>query len=274
MEDLSLDTFFYQHPVFRTETFFAFLSKHGSSNLVTQKTILHYHTSKGKIARIKREVYAVVQPGSNSENYPYNAYQIASQLTKDAVLAYHTALELHGLAYSVFEDFTYLASRRLAPLVFRDRNIFYAVSIPKVLVDKHKEDVEITTIKNRELEMRVTTVERTIVDVLDRIDLSGGYEEVWRSLDSIAVFDVEVCIRYALLFDNATLSAKLGFFLSERPESLAVDEKHLKKLEKHIPSKIHYMDRSRKSAGKYIARWNLIVPEEILTRNWDELYES
>lgn len=36
--------------------------------------------------------------------------------------------------------------------------------------------------------IKVTSLARTIVDVLDRIDLAGGWEEVWRVLDTVTVF--------------------------------------------------------------------------------------
>ena len=40
------------------------------------------------------------------------------------------------------------------------------------------------------LEFRVTGIERTVADVLDRLDLAGGTEEVWPSLLSIPALDL------------------------------------------------------------------------------------
>lgn len=62
------------------------------------------------------------------------------------------------------------------------------------------------------VDLRVTSLERTLVDVLDRPDLSGSWEEIWRSLESIEFFDLDQVITYALLLGNATTAAKVGFF--------------------------------------------------------------
>ncbi len=39
--------------------------------------------------------------------------------------------------------------------------------------------------------MRVASLERTLVDVLNRPRYPGGWEEVWRSLESVAFFDLD-----------------------------------------------------------------------------------
>ena len=48
------------------------------------------------------------------------------------------------------------------------------------------------------LAVRVTSLERTLVDVLDRTDLSGGWEEIWRSLEMVEFFDLDVVIHPAV----------------------------------------------------------------------------
>ena len=45
------------------------------------------------------------------------------------------------------------------------------------------------------------------MDVLDRPDLAGGWEEVWRSLESVEFFDIDQVVRYSLLLENATTCA-------------------------------------------------------------------
>ena len=66
-----------------------------------------------------------------------------------------------------------------------------------------------------------------MVDVLNRPDLSGGWEEIWRSLESVEFFDFDKVVEYALLLGNATTAAKVGLFLEQHREPLMVEEKHL-----------------------------------------------
>lgn len=66
-----------------------------------------YHV---KLVRVRRGLYAVVPPGASAESYPVDPFLLASRMAKDAVQAYHTALEFHGEAYSVYEYFTLFIS--------------------------------------------------------------------------------------------------------------------------------------------------------------------
>ena len=60
------------------------------------------------------------------------------------------------------------------------------------------------------VELRVTDFERCLVDIMDRPDLSGSWEEIWRSLESVEFFDPDKVMEYALLLGNATTAAFLG----------------------------------------------------------------
>ena len=61
------------------------------------------------------------------------------------------------------------------------------------------------------------------MDVLDRPRHSGGWEEIWRSLESVEFFDVERVVEYALLLDNATTAAKVGFYLEQHRDALMIE---------------------------------------------------
>ena len=121
------------------------------------------------------------------------------------------------------------------------------------------------------MEVRVTSLERTLVDVLNRPDLSGGWEEIWRSLESVEFFDLDMVVEYTLLLENATTAAKVGFFLEQHRELLMVDEKHLKSLHVLRPRQPHYLDRDKRKSGRLVSGWNLVVPREVFERTWAEV---
>ena len=81
------------------------------------------------------------------------------------------------------------------------------------------------------------------MDVLDRPDLGGGWEEIWRSLEMVEFFDLDVVIEYTLLLENATTAAKVGFFLEQHKEALMVEASHLDPLRARRPLKPHYLMR-------------------------------
>ena len=113
-------------------------------------------------------------------------------------------------------------------------------------------------IERDDLELRVTNIERTLVDSLDRPDLCGGPEEVWRSLENVSAIDPGLLERYVELIGSATLAAKVGFFLESHREELAVPSALIERLRGMRPRAPVRFDR--KSRGKLLKSWSLIVP--------------
>ena len=113
----------------------------------------------------------------------------------------------------------------------------------------------------------VTSMERTLVDCLDRPELAGGWEELWRSLVSAAFYDLDKVVTYAGRLENATTAAKVGFFLEQNQQALRVPDTVLNQLATLRPKQKHYIGPGR-APGKYLPRWNLIVPPPILEQAW------
>jgi len=267
---MKLKTFFRTHPVFTVEDFAGFLSADGTHNLRTQEALLTYHVKAGNIVRVRRGLYASVPPGASAETYPIDPFLLASRMTKEAVLAYHTALEFHGKAYSVYERFTYLVNKSMPLINFRAHS-FKGVRFPQSLVRKKEESFNVMRVDHLGMAISVTGLERTFVDVLNRPDLSGSWEEIWHSLESVEFFDLDKVTLYVDLLGNATTAAKVGYFLEQHKDVLMVDEAHLKAFRDRRPRRPHYLVRSQRKAGRFVAAWNLVVPEDVYERSWEEL---
>jgi len=179
-----------------------------------------------------------------------------------------TALEFHGKAHSVQEKFLFLTSRAIRPLSFRDYR-FRAVRFPKNLVKKKQEFFAVDTAERAGLPIRVTSLERTLVDVLDRPDLGGGWEEIWRSLESVEFFNIDKVVDYTLLLANSSTVSKVGFYLEQHQKELMVEDAHLNRLRGHVPKQPTYMARNAK--GRLVKQWNLVVPSQVLDRAWEEI---
>ena len=265
-----LNTFLSQHDVFTLEELDHFLEEKGSGKSSTRKALLTYYRKQGRIVPVRRGLYAVVPFGSSPDSCPVDMYLVAAKMTGDAVLAYHTALEFHGKAYSVYNRLHYLSARRSLPVVFRNYE-FIRVSMPQQLIVRGKEIFGVLRHRRSGSELRVTGLERTLVDVLDRPDLTGSWEEIWRSLESIEFFDIEQVIEYVLLLENSTTAAKVGFFLEQHREDLMLEDVHLKPLQRMRPRQPHYLERAKRKGGCWVKKWNLMVPDEILNQSWGEV---
>jgi len=182
--------------------------------------------------------------------------------------AYHTALEVHGKAHSVFERYSFQSGRRLRPFTFGSFR-FECVLFPKALRDKNQQHFGTKTVERAGLEIRVASLERTLVDLLDRPDLGGGWEEIWRSLESVEYFDLDLAVQYVKLLGNRTTAAKVGYYLQQHAEALMVEDRHLDPLRQLRPQQPHYIERGK--SGKLVSDWNLVVPRSLAEKSWEEV---
>ena len=256
-----MNFFLANHAVFTIGDLRNFLTTQGSTNPNTRKALLAYHSSRGRIISIRRGLYVSVPLSSDSKTFSADPFLVAAKLTEDSILAYHTALEYHGKAYSTFSRMTYISNIRSKATKFQNFNF--------ICLTQEMSQFGVENYVQNGVVVRVTSLERTLVDVLDKPEFSGSWEEIWRSLGSIEFFDLEKVVTYLNYLRNGTTAAKVGFFLSQHRESLMVDEKTFDGIKTLLPKKPHYMDRNSRGERRLISEWNLIVPKEIIQRSWE-----
>lgn len=265
---MTVELFFYSNPVFRYETFAQWKKKQGQTNLRVIRNALLYHKKAGRLLNPWRGFYIVIPPNETAESITIDPYLIAGNVATDSILAYHTALELHGLAYSLFEQFTYLTAKKNKPFEFQNR-WFQPTSIPTALQRKNI-NFCVEKINRQGLTISVTNIARTFVDVIDRPELSGGWEEVIRSINNIAVLNTDEVIKYCLMLKNRILAAKVGYFLEQRQGAFKVDSNTLTPLLKLKPTIPQYITPKRTKSCKLVKKWNLLIPTHILKQSWEE----
>jgi predicted transcriptional regulator of viral defense system len=267
---MSTQDFFARNPVFTHAQFAASRPSGDAAGGRSVDALLAYHVRKGHLLRIRRGLYAVVPAGFSPHNALVDGYIVASKLAEDALIGYHTALQLHGFAYSLSERFLYITQHATRTLTFRSLE-FRPVLVPRRLRDAGGADIGVTRVDRAGIDVRATTLERTMVDVLDRLDLGGGWEEVWRSLEAVGLFDIPEVIEYASLLDNSTTIAKVGFFLEQHRSELLVEEAHLEALREKAPRQPHYVEGSRGAPNVLLGGWNIIVPTSVAERSWQDV---
>lgn len=261
--------FFNKHPVFRYEEFVAVHAGSGRRSLLTSASVLKQHVSAGNLLHVRRGLYAVVPRGVTPSMAPVDPYLLASKLVGDAVVACHAALQFHGKAYSLWHRFHYLTRKRLRTFSFRGQE-FVPLQAPVAVRSLPDFGGEIQELPQAGDRVRVTTLERTLVDVLHAPHRCGGWEEVWRSLEMVEFFDLDAVNNYVTRLGSALTAARVGFFLEQHREQLMVEDHHLHVLHALSPSQPRYLDTKR-ATGKFVAGWNLIVPEKIFSRTWEEV---
>jgi predicted transcriptional regulator of viral defense system len=204
-----------------------------------------------------------------ADDCPIDPFQVASRMAPDAVLGYHTALAFHGNAYSVWNYFDYLTHNSNIPILRLRGAMYRAVSQPATLRRAKLESWGVETVDRLGVDVKVTSIERTFVDAIDRLDLCGGFEEVWPCLEMIQYLKLQPVIDYTLLLENSTLAAKVGFFLEQHKKQFEIKNEMLQQLSKHRPRLPHKVLNGSKE-GKLISKWNLIIPANVINREWEE----
>ena len=261
--------FFATHPLFTHEEYRVARGARGERSPRTADSLLTRHAAAGKVLHVRRGLYAAVPAGATPDSFLVDPFLLATKLAPDAAVAYHAALQFRGRAYSVWHRLAVLTRSHVRPLVFQGSE-FVGVRPPRALDGLPNLGGGIVSEPHAGGTVRVTTFERTLVDVLDAPDLGGGWEEVWRSLEMVEYFDLAAVVDHTLKRSSALTTARVGFFLDQHREELFVEEPHLKALREHAPRQPRYLDRKRE-AGRLVKPWNLVVPERVINRTWAEV---
>jgi predicted transcriptional regulator of viral defense system len=242
-----------------TEDAEAFWRTRGTYPARTRDRALAALCASGELVSVRRGLYA--RAGSGRMGSP-DPYLWASHLAPDAVLGLRTALEVRGVvvpntARCIY--FTRLASTGRGPTWCG--TMMQPISHPVALVRVKNEFVETELVDGNGCSpIRVATVERAFVDVLDRPRLTGDWPDLILLLGAIAALELDRVIQYLAYLDNATTAAKVGWFLERHQEQFGVTPDVLCRLERMRPRGPHYLSRTHRVSGRYVSRWNLVVP--------------
>lgn len=266
---MGIGKFFYEHPVFRLDELSKWKIGHGAHNKRAIHALIQHYLKADRLCRVRRALYAVVPPNTTAKDLSVDPYLIAGKVANDSILGFHTALELFGVAYSSFERFTYLSEQKIKPFDFQGQ--WFQPVIPSThLRTKGNIFFEVETINRQGIELRVTSLARTFVDVLGRIELSGGWEEVIRSINQIATLNIDRVIDYCLKLNNPVLTAKVGYFLEQRQGAFVPTDRQVKMLLQQKPSSPQYLSKKPIERCRLIKKWNIMMPIIVIEKSWEE----
>ena len=164
-------------------------------------TILRGYIEDALVVKIRRNLYAVTNLAT--KHIEANRYEVASALTPTAKVAYHSALEFYGVANQVFNTMYVASDSIFNSFEFDGLSYMYAISPTNVGIE--------TPVMSYGI--RITSLERTVIDCIDRIDRCGGSEEMLQCLGMIMHISEAKLLEVLASYDKATLYKKAGFVL-------------------------------------------------------------
>ena len=256
--------FFSAHPVFRRAEYAAAVGRRPEDKVVT--AMLTQHLRAGNLRRIARGVFASVPKHADAATWSVDRFLAASRLRHGGTIAYHSALELHGCAYTDGHDVQVIAPGE--PGMFEAAGFACRfVRPPRGFAPPDG----VTSIDRLGQEVGLTTIERTIADLFDRYDLAGDAEELFNSLDLVVRVDAAVLARYARALGKATAAGALGFWLEREQTRLGVRDAALEELRTLMPSQPRYALGTKSGEGRTARGWNVILPIDVVERRFEGL---
>ena len=256
--------FFSAYPVFRRADYATAVGRLPQDKVVT--TMLTQHLQTGNIRRIARGVFASVPKHANAATWSVDHFLAAFHLRNGCVIAYHSALELHGCAYTVGHDVQVIAHGE--PGMFQATGFACRfIRPPRGFAPPDG----VTAVDRLGQKVSVTTIERTIADLFDRYDLAGGAEELFNSLDLVERVDAVALIRYVRALGKATTAGALGFWLEREQKELGITDAALDDLRTLIPSQPRYALGTNSGEGRTAKGWNVILPINVIERRFEGL---
>jgi len=206
---------------------------------------------RGEIVKLKGGMYARVNPITG--DIFANRFEIATALHQGAYVAYHTAMEYYGLATQVYSDVHVITPKRYSPTIIEDLEYqcFHGKYSGGVVEYK------------RNALIRITELERTVADCIDRLDLAGGLEEVYMALSAINYLDEEKLTAHLDGYGKKVLYKKTGYLFSLLKPSY-LTERFYEFCKGKMNIRCEDIRENEYLPYEYNEEWKLYVPKKII----------
>lgn len=203
--------------------------------------------------KIRNNLYALIDPSTN--DIYSTKFEIASKISNTSFVCYHSALEYYGLANQVFGDVLVGSLTKFNNFIFEDNEyICKPVKNIKFVNDIISEGI------------RVSSLEKTIVDCVDNIDLAGGIEEVLNALEQIKYVNENKLLDILKDINKMYLYQKVGFLFELHNNQLDLSNEFFIECKSHTSKKVNYFMQYEFKDTELNEKWNLIVPKNIKSR--------
>jgi len=208
----------------------------------------------GKMPGGRKAVYLVAKTGSTSFiKDPVEAAQAICGA--DVLFGYGTALFLHGLSRYGRLTETYVVGRQAARQQEMEGLVVRTIKSPL------RADVGVASQQYQQRLIRVTDLERTLIDCVHRPKYAQGWENVVHALHRASGVKPEKMIAYVKRYRTPSLVAKVGLLLEHFGKKWKVATEELGSLRSYLPREP--VKFGRQLGGTLHKEWKLYVPEGV-----------
>ncbi len=207
------------------------------------KNTLQFYLDKGAIKRAKKNLYCAIS--LEHGGVVPSKYEIASKITESSFIGYHSAMEFYGYSNQVYNNVVVCCKYKKFD-DFDFENIHYEY--------KATWTDEFVEVRNR---VKITSLERTIVDLIDGLKTFDEYEELINNLDLVPSIDGEKLIAILKIRNKHILYNKVGMIVSNYVDDYLLTNEHISIMKQNIAKGRKYLTGETKRLNHYNSDWHL-----------------
>ena len=211
------------------------------------KAVIYEYQKKGLIERVKRDFYVVIS--LETKQPVLSRYQIGANLFPDACISHHSAFEVFGYGSQVLYECYIATKSRFADFEY-DGITYHRV--------ERKPDIEVIQRGN----IRVTSIEQTVVDSIRDFEKIAGLEEVVRCLMLVPGLKEEKVLECLKRNENGFLYQKCGYLFEQLRDEFRFSDNFFEECNENASQAKRYL---MKNAGERVfqERWKLYTPPSL-----------
>ena len=222
------------------------------NNMDSARSAIKRLMKEDLVSKIRSNLYTCI---SGETGAPVaNRFQIASNITSSSYVSHHTAMEYLGITNQIYYD-VYVSSETS----FRDFD--YDGYTYRYVHSKFKDGVESPSLSGG---VRITNIERTLVDCIKNMNKIAGFEEILQNIESIKHINENRILEYLSIYSNQFLYKNVGFFLCLYKDKMNLSDNFFDKCKLNVGNSKRYLALDYAN-GQYDKDWNLIIPNSIVS---------
>ena len=217
----------------------------GTATVANQ--VIYEYQKKGLVEKVKRDFYVVIS--LETKQPVFSRYQIGSHLFLDACITHHSAFEVFGYGSQVFYECYVATDKRFHDFEY-DGVLYRRV--------ERKPNMDIVQQGN----IRVTSVEQTVVDSIRDFEKIAGIEEVIRCMMLVPGLNEKKVLECLAKNNNGFLYQKCGYLFEEMQEEFHFSVEFFKQCEQRSSGAKRYLLKESKD-NVFHKRWKLYAPASL-----------
>lgn len=223
-----------------------------AGNKNTARSLVNAYNKKGYIQSVRRNLYVAIS--LETKQPVVNKFVIASHVTDSSYISHHTAFEYYGMANQVFYEIYTSSKTEFRSFEFDGLSYKCIQSKMDDGIDKTNNGV------------RVTDIERTVVDSIKDFEKIAGLGELLRCLDMITYLDTNKLKKYLEAYNSQILYQKIGYILGHFKTAMKLEEGFFEFCKAKLNKSVRYFYNGiEKESPIYNNYWKLFVPASLLS---------